>query len=172
MSADSSREGRSERSFAARIINRLSLPILLGWLAVVGVLFSFVPPLERFGAERSTSMNRRDAPALIAVKHIGLVFQESSSDSMAMILLEGEKSLDGVAHNYYDDLIRKLKADPHVQHVQDFWGDSLTAAAAQSSDGKSAYVQVNLAGDQGETLANESVDAVRGIVAHTPPRRG
>ena len=49
--------------------------------------------------------------------------------------------------------------------VQDFWGDPLTAAGAQSNDGKAAYVQVNLGGNQGEPLANESVEAVRKIVA-------
>ena len=37
----------------------------------------------------------------------------------------------------------------HIQHIQDFWGDTLTAAGAQSADGKAAYVQVNLAGNQG-----------------------
>ncbi len=69
-------------------------------------------------------------------------------------------------------MVRKLNADTiHVQHVQDFWGDTLTAAGAQSIDGKAAYVQVYIAGDQGEALANESVQAVRDIVEGTqaPP---
>ena len=66
-----------------------------------------------------------------------------------------------------------MRADTkHVQHVQDFWGDPLTAAGSQSADGKAAYVQVYLAGNQGESLANESVDAVRDIVAKTPPPAG
>ena len=60
----------------------------------------------------------------------------------------------------------------HVQHIQDFWGDPLTASGSQSADGKAAYVQVFLAGNQGNTLANESVDAVRDIVANTPPPPG
>ena len=66
---------------------------------------------------------------------------------------------------FIDTLIRKLRADKHVQSIQDFWGDPLTAAGAQSNDGKAATVQVNLAGNQGEPLANESVEAVRKIVA-------
>ena len=41
--------------------------------------------------------------------------------------------------------------------MQDFWGDPLTAAGAQSADGKAAYVQVFLAGNMGEALSNESV---------------
>src|SRR6185312_12077873 len=60
----------------------------------------------------------------------------------------------------------------HVEHVQDFWGDTLTAAGSQSTDGKAAYVQLNLAGNQGSALANESVDAVRDIIKRTPPPPG
>ena len=58
------------------------------------------------------------------------------------------------------------------EHVQDLWGDRLTAAGAQSPDGKAAYVQLNLAGNQGTTLGQESVAAVRNIVERTPPPPG
>lgn len=58
-----------------------------------------------------------------------------------------------------------------MQHVQDVWGDPLTSAGVQSRDGKAAYVQLNLAGDQGSTLGNESVDRVREIVERQPPPR-
>jgi RND superfamily putative drug exporter len=109
---------------------------------------------------------------MIAMKRIGEVFKESNSDSIAMILLEGDKPLGDDAHKYYNALIRKLEEDSHVQHVQDFWGDSLTAAGAQSPDGKAAYVQVSLAGNQGENLANKSVEAIRQIVAKMPPPSG
>ena len=56
--------------------------------------------------------------------------------------------------------------------MQDLWGDRLTAAGAQSPDGKAAYVQLNLAGNQGTTLGEESVAAVRDIVKRTPPPPG
>ena len=83
-----------------------------------------------------------------------------------MIVLEGDQPLGDAAHRYYAGLIDKLKADTkHVEHVQDFWGDPLTAAGSQSADGKAAYVQLYLAGNQGESLANESVDAIRKIVS-------
>ncbi|GKT13369.1 Siderophore exporter MmpL4, partial [Aduncisulcus paluster] len=73
------------------------------------------------------------------------------------------------AHKYYDAVIRQLKDDPkHVQHVQDFWGDPLTAGAAQSADGKAAYVQLNLTGRFGQAEANESVEAVQKVVKDTP----
>ncbi|MBS7549795.1 MMPL family transporter, partial [Dietzia massiliensis] len=75
--------------------------------------------------------------------------------------------------HFYDQIVRKLEADTkHVQHVQDFWGDPLTAAGSQSSDGKAAYVQAYLAGNQGESLASESVAAVRKIVDSVPAPSG
>ncbi|BCO71581.1 membrane protein [Mycobacterium intracellulare] len=108
-----------------------------------------------------------------AMKHIGKVFNEFNSDSAVMIVLEGDKPLGDEAHHFYDQIVRKLEADTkHVQHVQDFWGDPLTAAGSQSSDGKAAYVQAYLAGNQGESLASESVAAVRKIVDSVPAPSG
>ena len=77
------------------------------------------------------------------------------------------------AHAYYDQIVKKLDADTkHVEHVQDLWSDPLTGAGAQSNDGKAAYVQVYLAGNQGEALANESVEAVQKIVKSVPAPNG
>ena len=96
-------------------------------------------------------------------------FKEANSESTAMVVLEGQQPLGEAAHRYYNSLISQFEADPkHVQHVQNFWGDPLTAGAAQSADGKAAYVQLDLAGHLGAAQANESAEAVRGIVARTP----
>ena len=90
-----------------------------------------------------------------------------------MLILEGDEPLGQDAHDYYDGLVEKLRADDkHVQHVQDFWGDPLTESGAQSNDGKAAYVQLNLAGNMGETLSNECVEAVRDVVNESPPPPG
>jgi RND superfamily putative drug exporter len=85
-----------------------------------------------------------------------------------MVVLESDRPLGDDAHRYYDNLISQLDADTtHVQHIQNYWGNRLTAAAAQSSDGEAAYVQLSLAGNAGESLATESVDSVRQIVDRT-----
>ena len=67
--------------------------------------------------------------------------------------------------------MRRLKQDTkHVQYVMDLWGKPITAAGAQSVDGKATYVLLRLAGDIGQMQANQSVGAVRDIVAKdTPP---
>ncbi|MGF2946468.1 RND family transporter [Mycobacterium sp. Lab-001] len=163
----------SERPLLARIIHVFAVPIILFWIAVAVILSVFVPSLEVVGQERSVSLNPEDAPSFKAMKRIGHAFKEGETDSSAMIVLESNRPLGDDAHRFYDVLIRNLRADPrHVLSIQDFWGDPLTAAGAQSNDGKAVTVQVNLAGNQGEPLANESVEAVRKIVAAVPPPPG
>ena len=148
------------QSIAGRVadaIRRFSVLIALFWLGLAVVTNVFVPQLETVAQEHNVSLSPQDAPSLQASKRIGKVFQEFDSDSAAMIVLEGDQPLGAEAHHYYDGLIQKLSQDTkHVQHVQDFWGDPLTAAGSQSSDGKAALVQVYLAGNQGESLSNQS----------------
>ncbi|MFN6551046.1 RND family transporter [Mycolicibacterium septicum] len=157
----------------AKWIRRLAVPIILGWIVLIGILNTAVPQLEEVGKMRSVSMSPDEAPSMIAMKRVGEVFQEFKSNSSVMVVLEGDEPLDIKAHDYYDEVVAKLEADKkHVEHVQDFWGDPLTASGAQSSDGKAAYVQVYTAGNQGEALANESVETVQQIVESVTPPPG
>ena len=156
-----------------RWIRHLAIPIIIGWIALTALVNIAVPQLEAVGQQRSVSMSPQDAPSVIAMKRVGHVFQEFDSDSSAMIVLEGDQPLGDEAHKFYDEIVQKLLADTtHVEHVQDFWSDPLTAAGSQSNDGKAAYVQVYLRGNQGESLANESVEAAQRIVAGVPPPPG
>ncbi|MCV7235111.1 MMPL/RND family transporter [Mycobacterium branderi] len=160
-------------SLIARVIHRFSVLVILGWVALTLLVTFAVPSLERVGQQHSVSMSPPDAPSVQAMVRMGKDFQESDSDSFAMIVLEGQQPLGEDAHKYYAELVGKLRDDSkHVQHVQDLWGDRLTQAGAQSPDGKAAYVQLNLAGNQGTPLGEESVAAVRDLVKHTPPPPG
>jgi RND superfamily putative drug exporter len=111
------------------------------------------------------------APSQRALLTIGAKFHESNSTSLAMIVLEANRPLGDADHQYYDELMRRLLQDTkHVQSSIDLWGKPITAAGAQSLDGKCTYVLLRLAGDIGQMQANRSVDAVRDIVAKdTPP---
>jgi putative drug exporter of the RND superfamily len=161
------------RPFLPRMIRRLSFVVILAWLALTAIVNIVVPQLETVGRERAVSLTPNDAPSMIAMVHIGHVFQEWTSNSSVMVVLEGQQPLGEDAHHFYDQLVERFGQDTaHVQHVQDFWSDPLTAAGSQSSDGKAAYVQLFLAGSQGETLANESVESVRHIVASVAPPAG
>jgi RND superfamily putative drug exporter len=164
---------QTERPFVARTVRRFSVLIILGWLAITVVVNVCVPSLEQVAKERAVSLSPKDAPSIKAMMRVGEQFKEWNTDSVAMVVLEGERPLGDDAHHYYDNLISQLNADTkHVQHIQNFWGDPLTAAGAQSADGKAAYVQLSLAGNQGEALSTESVDAVRNIVQRTAAPAG
>jgi len=155
------------------MIRTLAVPIILAWIALIVVLNVVVPQLETVGQMRAVSMSPTDAPSMIAMKKVGQLFEEGDSDSSVMIVLEGQEPLGDETHAWYDQMVKKLEADTaHVQSVQDFWSDPLTAAGSQSNDGKAAYVQVKLSGNQGETLANESVESVQSIIGSLEPPPG
>lgn len=157
----------------ARLVRTASIPVILFWILLEAILGSTSPPLAEVASQRAVSMMPADSPAFQAMTRIGRVFHEFSSDSSAMVVLEGQAELGDNAHDFYNQIVTQLRADTaHVEHVQDFWSDPLTAASSQSADGKSAYVQVFLAGNQGTPQSNESVAAVRQTVDRTPAPDG
>ncbi|MGB3484682.1 MAG: RND family transporter [Mycobacterium sp.] len=161
------------RPLVAKTIHRFSVAVILGWLAIAVVLSVAVPSLEQVEQQQAVSLNPTDAPSFEALARMSEQFGESDSGGTVMIVLEGQEPLGDDAHQYYRSLIDQLRDDStHVQHIQDFWGDDLTRGAAQSADGKAAYVQVSLANNPGEVSANASVAAVRQIVEQTPAPPG
>lgn len=154
----------------ARLIRVLAIPVILFWMSIAVALATITPPLDAVADQHSVSLSPKNSPAFQSMLNIGKVFHQFDSDSTAMVVLEGQDKLGDSAHDYYNQIIKKLNADhEHVQNVQDFWSDPLTAAGAQSVDGKAAYVQVFLSGAQGTTPSHESVAAVRDIVNSVPP---
>jgi RND superfamily putative drug exporter len=161
----STNAGRGHRPYLPHAIRIFAIPIILGWVLITVLVNVIVPSLEVVGEQHSAPMAPLDAPSMKAMMRLGHNFHEFDSNSTVMIVLEGQQPLGPDAHHYYDKLIRQLRQDPkHIEHIQDFWGDRLTAAGAQSADAKGAYVMINLAGNQGTTQANESVDAVRKVI--------
>lgn len=159
--------------FLPRMIHRLALPIVLVWLGIVFVTNTISPQLEVVAKTHSVSMSPTAAASYQSMMKVGSTFKEFNSDNSAMILLEGDKPLGAEAHRYYDEIVRRAEQDKkHVQHVQDFWSDPLTAAGSQSHDQKAAYVQVYLAGNMGGGEATESALALRKIVDSVPAPPG
>ncbi|HYB81924.1 MAG TPA: MMPL family transporter [Mycobacterium sp.] len=170
---DTNTAQRTRRPFIPHFIRLFAVPIILGWIAITVLVNVVVPPLEAVGEAHSAPMAPMDAPSMKAMMRLGHNFQEFDSNSTVMIVLESQQPLGDAAHRYYDEIVRELRQDPkHVQHIQDFWGDRFTAAGAQSADAKASYVMVNIAGNQGTTQANKSVEAVRDVVYRTPAPPG
>jgi RND superfamily putative drug exporter len=163
----------THRPYLPHAIRLFAVPIILVWVFITVLVNVVVPRLEVVSEEHSAPMAPADAPSMQAMMRLGHNFKEFDSNSTIMIVLEGQQKLGDDAHRYYDNIIRQLRQDPrHVQHIQDFWSDRLTAAGVQSSDAKGAYVMLNIAGNQGQTLANESVEAVRDVLDRTPAPPG
>ena len=126
-----------KRPHIAQWVRWLSVPIILGWLALTVVTNIVVPQVEVVGQAQSVPMAATDAPSSIAMSTIGTTFQEFKSNTSVMIVLESDQPLGDAAHQYYNEIVKKLEADKkHVEHIQDFWSDPLTAAGSQSADGK------------------------------------
>ncbi len=164
-------EPRVKRPFVPRMVRVLAIPILVFWALLAVTTNTFMPQVERVAEELAGPMVPHYAPSQRALLHIGEKFHESNSTNLTMIVFEADRPLGAQDHQYYDDLMRRLKADPkHVQYVMDLWGKPFTAAGAQSLDGKCTYVLLRLAGDIGQIEANQSVNAVRDIIKKdTPP---
>lgn len=79
--------------FLPRMIHRLALPIVLIWLGIVFVTNTISPQLEVVSKRQSVSQSPTDAVSFQSMMHVGSTFKEFSTDSSAMILLEGDKPL-------------------------------------------------------------------------------
>jgi transport protein len=155
------------------MVRLLAIPIIIFWALLAVVSNTFVPKVEDVATELAGPEIPTYAPSQFALLHIGDKFQESNSTSLTMVVLEADHPLDDQDHQYYDGLVRRLKQDTqHVQYVMDLWGKPITAAGAQSIDGKATYVLLRLAGNVGQIQANQSVEAVRDIVKNNSPPQG
>lgn len=163
----------AKRPFVARTVRFLAIPIIVFWALLAVITNTFVPQIERVAEELAGPMVPTYAPSQVAMLTIGKEFHESTSTSLTMLVLEADRGLTEQDRDYYAGLVNTLKADStHVQYVMDTWGKPITAAGAQSLDGKAAYVLLRLAGDIGQMEANNSVNAVRKIVDSSNPPAG
>lgn len=163
----------AQKSLFARMIRKYSILVVLAWVAFTVVINVVVPQLEPVTDANQGPLVPLDAPSSKALIHIGESFQESDSNSLAMVILEGDHKLNDADHKFYDVLASKLENDKkHVQYVMNLWGQGTTAAGVQSSDGQATYTLVRVAGDQGSTVSDESIRAVRELVAEVQPLTG
>ena len=159
------------RPFVARTIRKYSLVVALAWVALLIAVNVVVPQLEPVTEANRGPLVPLDAPSAKALIHTGEVFNESDSNSLLMVVLEGSHKLGETDHSFYHELVAKLKRDKHIQYVMDLWGEGTTAAGVQSNDGQASYTLVRVAGSQGSSLSDESIHTVRDLVSQvkTPP---
>ena len=163
-----------KRPRLAKLLRVLAIPIVLVYLAVAVVTNVFVPSLDDVTAENAGPLVARDAPSAQAAIHMGNDFNESNYTSVAVLLLETNgRKLGEQDHQYYNELVRRLLDDTkHVASVQDLWGKPVTMSGPQSADAEATTLTVRPTGDLGSSQANDSIDAIRDIVAKLPKPDG
>ena len=134
----------------------------------------FLPSLDDVTADNAGPLVARDAPSAQAAIHQGNDFDESNYTSVAVLLLETKsRKLGEQDHQYYNEVVRRLLDDTkHVASVQDLWGKPVTMSGSQSADAEATTLTIRPVGDLGSSKANESIDAIRDVVAKVPKPDG
>lgn len=161
------------RPLPARLLYIFALPVIVSWLALAGVLNLAVPQLETVIKGHARSFLPDDAASVQAIAKMGDYFGGAGTNNFVYLLIEGDEPLGDGAHQYYSTVLERIDQDKkHVNSSMDLWSDPQFAPANESADGKVAYVLLNLAGNMGTALAMESTQAVRDIIAESPPPDG
>ncbi len=167
------REKAPGRPLYARLLYVLAIPIIVIWLVAAGALNAVVPQLETVIEGHARSFLPDQASSVQAIAKMGDYFGGAGTNNFDYVLLEGDRPLGDAAHRYYSDLLQRIDADTaHVNSSMDLWSNPDLAPANESSDGKAAFVLLNLKGNMGTALAMESTRAVRDIIAGYPPPPG
>jgi Mycobacterium membrane protein/MMPL family len=152
--------------------------VIIGVIVLVWLLIGMIAAWQRDyfkGGDTSCASAATVALTVITgpLNYAG-VNPKATHSNTVMILVKGQQSLtlDAPARFYYNNLMYQLwRGSKHVHYIQDFWSDR-TGPGGQSADATTAYIVLSLAGQQGEPLANESLEAVRHVVNVIMPPAG
>ncbi|MGC7299301.1 hypothetical protein RA988_22605, partial [Mycobacteroides abscessus subsp. massiliense] len=78
------------RPLVPRMVRVLAVPIIVFWAFLAVTTNTFVPQVEKVAEELAGPMIPHYAPSQRAMLHIGEKFQESTSTSLTMVVLESQ----------------------------------------------------------------------------------
>lgn len=159
------------RGILTRITGRYAVAVVALWVLAAGAANLAVPQLERVVDSHARSFMPTGAPSAVAARRAAQLFDQTPSNNFIYVVLERDQKLTPRDRQFYDALTTALRSDGgHVYAVTDLWSQPVTAAGAQSSDGRAVSVMVRLAGMLGTAQARDSVNAVRaGVQKLSPP---
>jgi len=157
----------------ARFCSRFAVLIIGLWVLAAAAGNLLVPQVESTAHNHARGFLPADAPVNLAGVQMDEQFHDGSGGNLNYLVLEGDRPLGAPERAYYDRLLSTLRADTEdVDSVMDLWSDPVTAAGAQSTDGKAVYTMLRIRGELGAAKANAALDAVRRIVAAAPAPAG
>jgi putative drug exporter of the RND superfamily len=153
----------------ARFCSRFAVLIIGLWLLAAAAGNLLVPQVENTAHNHARGFLPADAPVNLAGVQMDRQFHDGAGGNLNYLVLEGDHPLGAPERAYYDRLVQTLRADTaDLDSVMDLWSDPVTAAGAQSTDGKAVYTMLRIRGELGAAKANAALDAVRRIVATAP----
>ncbi|MEV0358071.1 RND family transporter [Nocardia sp. NPDC050697] len=155
----------------AKFSSRYAFLVIGLWVLVAAAGNLLVPQVEHTARTHAQGFLPHEAQVNAVGAIMAREFGDGGGANLNYLVLEGDRPLGPAERAYHDDLLARLRADTaHVESVMDLWSDPITAEGAESADGKAAYTMLRLRGELGAAQANESVAAVREIVAgHAAP---
>lgn len=157
----------------ARFCSRFAVLIIGLWVLAAAAGNLLVPQVETTAHTHARGFLPADAPVNLAGVQMDRQFHDGSGGNINYLVLESDRPLGAPERAYYERLLSTLRADTeNVDSVMDLWSDPVTAAGAQSTDGKAVYTMLRIRGELGAAKANAALDTVRWMVAAAPAPAG
>lgn len=145
-----------------RIVVRRPWLVIAGWLVLVSVLATTLPPLIQLASDRDQEMLPSDAAVMVATKQMTAAFGEPGIQNIALVVLTNDDGLTDADEDVYRTLVNELHGNVRdVVMVQDFITQPPLREVMQSKDDKAWFIPVGIVGELGSP---ESTDAYQRVV--------
>ncbi|MDF2583351.1 MAG: rane protein [Mycobacterium sp.] len=145
-----------------RVVVRRPWMVIAGWLVLVSVLATTLPPLIQLASDRDQEMLPSDSAVMVATKEMTADFGEPGIQNIALVVLTNDNGLTDADEDVYRKLINELHGNVRdVVMVQDFITQPPLREVMQSKDDKAWFIPVGIVGELGSP---ESTDAYQRVV--------
>ena len=152
----------------ARIVVRRPWLVIAGWLVLVSVLASTLPPLIQLASDRDQEMLPGDAAVMVATKEMTADFGEPGIQNIALVVLTNDDGLTDADEDVYRRLVNELHGNVRdVVMVQDFITQPPLREVMQSKDDKAWFIPVGIVGELGSPESTEAYQRVVTTVEDT-----
>ncbi|MCV7046836.1 MMPL family transporter [Mycobacterium frederiksbergense] len=152
----------------ARVVVRRPWLVIAGWLVLVSVLASTLPPLIQLASDRDQEMLPGDAAVMVATKEMTADFGEPGIQNIALVVLTNDDGLTDADEDVYRRLVNELHGNVRdVVMVQDFITQPPLREVMQSKDDKAWFIPVGIVGELGSPESTEAYQRVVTTVEDT-----
>lgn len=151
-----------------RIVVRRPWWVIAGWLVLVSVLATTLPPLIELASDRDQEMLPRDSAVMVATKEMTADFGEPGIQNIALVVLTNDNGLTDADEDVYRRLVDELQGNVRdVVMVQDFITQPPLREVMQSKDDKAWFIPVGIMGELGSPESTEAYQRVVTTVEDT-----